>query len=145
MNTFRFAAAVLAAPLTAVIVGPLFSAYLSFSLDRPFAPHGLANTVGAFGISAVILAYVATLVCSPIAIYIARRRQSRPGLKFTMLCGAIAGAVTPELSPWVWFLQGPVGSPLFFVYVGLGVLAGSLVAGTFWAIAFAYQPKRLAA
>jgi len=140
MKTWRFGLAILLAPVFAVIVGPLFSAYLAYSLNEPFAPRGLINTIGAFGVEAVFLAYIATALCTPVAIYISRRRRSRPTLRFTILCGAITGTITPELIPWVWFLQGPIGSPLFFVYLAAGAVAGSLVAAVYWGIVFSHQP-----
>jgi hypothetical protein len=87
-------------------------------------------------IEATILGYLATLLCAPLLIYTAGRGRSAPSLGRTLLVGGLAGSVAPECQPWVWFLQGDVGSPLFFVYVLSGTFAGLTGAASFWLIAF---------
>src|SRR5437867_401071 len=117
--------------------GVSFSSYLSVSLHDGTR---FWNGVCSVGLLAIPLGYLAIAIGAPVVILVARRSQGPPTLGATLLAGSIIGSIAPECIPWVWFLQGPLGSPLFFAYVLSGTIAGAVAATCFWLIAFRTTP-----
>src|SRR5688572_14039347 len=112
MRKLRFLAALLVAPLAAgVIAGPLFSAYLSRDTEPFFYDEGFFRVILSFGFMVTVLAYIATFVCFIGVLFYAEAKGRYPSLRSAVGIGALVGAVTPECIPWVWLLQGDVGSP----------------------------------
>ena len=129
-------AAFLLAPLAAgPIAGPLYSEYLFIAVGRPFQATEFRRGAIAFGLAVTVVAYIATALVGGASLWYTRRNRSAPSFPLTVLAGTVAGAIAPECIPWVWVLQGPIGSPLFVVHVALGAVCGTVVAALFWTLA----------